>query len=131
MGGSKSQAALLGVKGGSGSTGPREGLGAGQGRTGTPEDTKFQKDSLHPRELNAGDIVGTLPAEEEAPKGDANVPVRAGSEAALQRMAEKVDTEVLPAEFREQVMRYMESLRAGRTESEGAGTEKGGQTEGR
>jgi len=131
MGGSRS---LLGMGGSSRSTGPNQGLGAGPGKQGTPENTQFQKDALHPKELNAGDIAGTLPAEEEAPKGDATVPVRAGSEAALQRMAEKVETDLLPAEYRERVIQYMESLRrpagAGQ-ESEGTGAEKGGQTEGR
>jgi len=144
-GGAKS--GLLGMRGSSSSTGPQEGKGAGQGRAGTPEDTKFQKDSLKPRELNPGQIVGTLPADEEAPKGDVSVPVRTETQAALQRMAEKVDTEVLPAEFREQVLRYMESLRApssppsppegaaaggaAGTESGGRAAEKGGQPEGR
>jgi hypothetical protein len=157
-GGAKSQSGLLGMRGSSSSTGPQEGLGAGTGNAGTPEDTRFKKDSLKPRELNPGQIVGTLPADEEAPRGDVSVPVRTETQAALQRMAEKVDTEVLPAEFREQVLRYMESLRAASsppsppegaasspasppegaaaggaagTESGGRAAEKGGQPEGR
>jgi len=104
---------MLGMKGSSRSTGPNEGQGAGARDSGKEEGTNFQKKSLHPKELNPGQIVGTLPIDEEAPRGDVNVPVRVESQAALQRMAEKVDTEPLPAEVREQVLRYMESLRTG------------------
>ena len=131
--GAKAGSKLLGVSKGSGSsTGPQEGIGAGTGKSGTPEDTNFKKDSLHPRELNPGDIVGTLPGEEDAPTGEATVPVRTDAQTALQRMAEKVDTDVLPAEYRDQVLKYMESLRA-RVPPEGAAVEgeKGGPTEGR
>ena len=93
------------------STGPNQGLGMGQGKAGRPEDTKFKKESLRARELNPGQIVGALPVDEVPDKGEAQVPVRQETQAALQRMAEKVDTETLPAEYREQVLRYMESLR--------------------
>jgi len=118
-------AGLLGLKAGgkgsSNSTGPNEGLGAGTGRPGTPEGTNFnRKEQLHPKELNPGQIVGSLPIDEEAPKGDVSVPVRAATPEALQRMAEKVDTEVLPAEYREQILRYMESLRRAAPQPTGA-----------
>ena len=99
-------------RGSSGKTGPSQGQATGQRDPGTPEPTNFsKKDSLHPKELNPGQIVATLPTDEEAPKGEAKLPVRVESQAALQRMAEKVDSEVLPAEYREQILRYMESLR--------------------
>lgn len=91
----------------------------GQRDPGTPEDTRFKKDSLKPRELNPGQIVGTLPIDGEAPRGEAEVPVRPEPEAALRRMAEKVETEVLPAEYREQVLRYMELLRGARPAPQG------------
>ncbi len=109
--GSKQIKGLLGMKGASLSTGPQEGLGAGQRNPGTPEDTKFQGKRLRPRELNPGQIVGSLPADDPAPKGDAQVPVRPISQEALQRMAERVESEVLPAEYREQILRYMELMR--------------------
>jgi hypothetical protein len=114
--------ALLGMRGGSSrSTGPNQGQGQGKRDGGTPEDTSFKKETLHPREMSPGQIVGTLPVEGEAPKGEAQVPVTTMSREALQRMAEKVETEVLPAEYREQVLRYMELLRAGTApETEGA-----------
>ncbi len=122
------------MKGGTGQTGPSEGRGAGLRDPGTPEDTKFKKETLHPRELNPGQIVGTLPVEGEAPKGEVRTPVRPETAEALQRMAEKVETEVLPAEYREQVLRYMELLRRpagpGAGESKGEGGDAGGEPAG-
>ena len=103
-------AGLLGLKGSSSSTGPNEGQGMGQRDPGTPEGTKFETKRLRPQELGQGDIVGTLPSDEETLKGDVQVPVEAPSRADIERMAEKVDTEVLPAEYREQIRQYMESL---------------------
>ncbi len=111
---------MLGMRGsGSGRTGPGEGKGIGQRDGGTPEPTRFEKKRLPPNELNAGQIAGQLPVDGEAPKGEARLPVRMESRAALQRMAEKVETEVLPAEYRDQVLKYMELLR---TPEEGAKT---------
>ena len=128
----KAGGALLGRKtglGGSGSTGPNEGRGSGPRDGGAPEDVKFDPKRLRPNELNPGQMIGSLPTDEPAPKGDVQVPVRMETREALQRMAEKVDTEVLPAEYREQVLRYMELLRrpAGTgTSSVGEGAEGGG-----
>jgi hypothetical protein len=115
--GGKNSAGLLGMKGAgasrssSGQTGPNPGLGVGQRDPGTPEDTKFQRKDIHPNELGPGQITGVLPTDGEAPKGEVQVPVVGETQAALQRMAEKIDTEVLPVEYREQILRYMESLR--------------------
>jgi len=100
-----------GAKGSGRSTGPQEGLGAGQGNPGEEEGTKFQPDRLRARELNPGDIVGTLPSGEEAPRGETSLPVRQATAEAMQRMAERVANEPLPAEYREQVLRYMELLK--------------------
>ncbi len=111
-----------GAKGSGRSTGPREGLGAGQGNPGEGEGTKFNPDRLRARELNPGDIVGTLPSGEEAPRGETALPVRQVTAEALQRMAERVANEPLPAEYREQVLRYMELLK-GSADTEGKGGE--------
>lgn len=102
-----------GAQGSSNSTGPNAGIGAGDRPPGSPEDTKFKNEKLGARELNQGDIVGSLPSDDQAPKGDAALPVRTATVQELQRMAEKVDTEALPAQYREQVLRYMESLQKG------------------
>ena len=115
-----------GSKGSSNSTGPNEGQGAGQRDGGTPEDTKFKTEKLSPRDLSQGDIVGSLPSEEEAPKGEAALPVKQLTAQALQRMAEKIESEALPAEYREQVLRYMESLRKGDASSGEKAAEESG-----
>jgi len=101
--------------------GPRDG--------GTPENTKFETKRLHPNELNPGQLVGQLPANEPAPKGEAQIPVRGPTQKTLQEMAEKVDSEVLPAEYREQIYRYMELMRGPAEDSGKSGEDAGARPE--
>jgi hypothetical protein len=121
-------AGAAGAKGSSLSTGPREGLGAGQRDGGTPEDVKFDTKKLPANELGPGELVGALPVEGEAPKGEARLPVRVNPQAALQRMAQKIDSEALPAEYRRPVEDYMNLLRGAVPEkkSEGGNAEEAG-----
>ena len=117
------------MKGSSLSTGPQEGLGAGTGKKGTPEATNFdRKSQLHPRELSPGEIAGVLPGDEESPAGEARLPVSTVSRADLEAMAEKVDNEVLPAEYREQIRLYMESLQQPASSGSGSGSGSGSES---
>ena len=120
--------ARLGGKGSSLSTGPNEGLGAGQRDGGTPEDVKFDTKKLAANELGPGELVGALPVEGEAPKGETKLPVNVDPKTALQNMARSIDSEALPAEYRKPVEDYMNLLRGAVQEkkSEGGNAEETG-----
>ncbi len=101
---------LLGPKGTGLSTGPKEGIGQGQGKKGTPEATKSKREHLRDKELDPrGTLIATLNVEGEVPKGDAKVKYHNAAKAA-QSQAKKVDREAIPVEYRDQVKRYMNSL---------------------
>lgn len=101
---------LLGPKGQSLSTGPREGIGAGQGKKGTPEPTTHKREHLRDQELDPrGTVIATLEVEGEIPKGEARARYSRAARAAQTR-SEQVDREAIPLEYRDQVRRYMNSL---------------------
>src|ERR1041385_5875975 len=135
-GGTKSGGAKLlgmgaGARGKSSSTGPSPGLGMGQGSSAGGGPTNLEKKKLNASGIQPGTPVGVLPSEEPAPRGDAQLPVVGASPEALRKMAEKVDTEVLPAEVREQVLKYMDLLRkpAGGSGGEATGGAAAGEGE--
>ena len=111
------------------STGPNGGIGAGERGPGRPEGVKFnQKSTIKANELGPeGTIVGTLPFDGEAPTGESLLKIRQIMTSA-QSSAKKVERQAIPAEHRDTVRRFQESLHRGVTEpAGGASPEKTGE----
>ncbi len=110
LGGMK-QSLLGGASSGSSAQGGREAKASGPRGPGTRENVSFsEKSKINANELDpTGTIVGTLPFDGEAPTGEARLKIREIMTGA-QDGAQSVERQVIPAEYRELVREFQESL---------------------
>lgn len=120
----KQSGGLLGSSGPS-PGGANEAQASGDRGPGRKEGVTFQQTQIHPNELDpSGTIVGELPFDGEAPTGESLLKIQKIITSG-QASAEKVERQAIPAEYRDLVRRFQDSLRQPAEGGAGSGAAKG------
>ena len=97
-------------------SGPNSGQANGAGPGARPETNDFEREKPGAGSgVGRGQIVSAFTAEGEAERGDVRAPRSPEFAAAVRDLAEEVDSEPLPVEYKEIVEKYYESLLRGGT----------------
>jgi hypothetical protein len=86
----------------------------GQGPGSRPTDTTFRRDQIPATGLlPEGQVVGTFTVDGPSDAGEATIEKGGAIEKAVRDLSQKVETEPLPVESREQVRRFQEYILGG------------------